>query len=142
MKSRCNNPKDPCFDKYGGRGIYHDERWHSFCGFLKDMGERPGGLELDRVDNDGPYSKENCRWVTRSQNMANRRVLHGKGLPRGVRKRGKKFYATIRINNQDFWIGSYNEMEKAEEGYLRVYFEWYGKMPPGLEKANKIVGEE
>jgi hypothetical protein len=75
MKSRCTNPKASQYKDYGGRGITVCERWlESFENFLEDMGEPPSGtLQLDRRDNDKGYSKENCRWVTRSVNRRNSR---------------------------------------------------------------------
>lgn len=76
MKSRCDNPKNPAFKYYGGRGISYDVSWESFDQFLVDMGERPTGTSLDRIDSNGPYNKGNCRWVdslTQAQNTRNRR---------------------------------------------------------------------
>lgn len=74
MIARCTNPKHPAFDNYGGRGITIDPRWAgSFDVFLADMGERPAGYVLDRIDNYGGYCKSNCRWVTVLQSGGNRR---------------------------------------------------------------------
>lgn len=74
MRARCANPKDPGFGYYGGRGITVCDRWRgSFENFLADMGERPEGLTLDRVDNSGNYEPGNCRWATWSEQNLNRR---------------------------------------------------------------------
>ena len=73
MKSRCNNPNFPDYDKYGGRGISVCERWNSFVNFLEDMGERPAGMSLDRFpDGGGNYEPSNCRWATVAQQLENR----------------------------------------------------------------------
>ena len=72
-RNRCNNKNNKNFSDYGGRGIRMCERWSKFENFLADMGEKPKGLTLDRIDNDGNYEPGNCRWVTAQVNNANKR---------------------------------------------------------------------
>jgi hypothetical protein len=74
MISRCHNPHNKDWKRYGGLGITVCERWHKFENFLYDMGERPPSLQIDRYpDPHGHYGPGNCRWATRSQNQKNRR---------------------------------------------------------------------
>lgn len=74
MRARCQNPNHKRWAFYGGRGISVCPTWNDFSVFLSDMGSRPDNTSLDRIDNNGPYSKDNCRWVSQHAQMRNTRV--------------------------------------------------------------------
>lgn len=75
MRDRCNNPNNPRFSHYGGRGISVCAQWDDYRVFLSDMGRRPTKVHsLDRINNDGNYEPSNCRWATSHQQMTNRTV--------------------------------------------------------------------
>jgi hypothetical protein len=130
MKVRCKGTgSDP--RQYHGKGITYDPLWEKFENFYKDMGERPNGMELDRIDSNKNYYKANCRWVTKSHNNANRVFKNKSGLPRGVAKTNKKSYTVrISINNKTVHLGTFYTIEDAEQVYLSAYKKLYGELPP------------
>lgn len=75
MIDRCDNPKAPAFKNYGGRGIKVCDRWYSIENFIKDMGDRPPGKMLERLDNNGNYTPANCAWRTATDQSRNRRSV-------------------------------------------------------------------
>ena len=74
MMRRCYDNKNSAYGNYGGRGITVCARWHEFETFYADMGERPAGHSLDRIENEPGYSLENCRWATRADQARNTRT--------------------------------------------------------------------
>ena len=74
MRQRCNDENDPHYRYYGGRGITYCNAWTDFHTFVSDMGERPDGYSLDRIDVNGNYCPENCQWATKSEQTKNRRL--------------------------------------------------------------------
>lgn len=74
MISRCSNPNNKSWPHYGGRGISVCKKWRIFKNFLRDLGECPPGMVLDRKNNNDGYSKSNCKWSTRTESSTNRRI--------------------------------------------------------------------
>lgn len=85
MLSRCRNPKEPNYINYGARGIFVCERWEKFEHFLEDMGDLPFyEAQIDRINNDDGYYKENCRWVSAKENSRNRRSTKRHSIDSGL----------------------------------------------------------
>lgn len=85
MLNRCHSPANEAFPRYGGRGITVDPRWHTFENFKKDMGTKPKGMSLERLENNLGYSATNCKWATYTEQNSNRRDNVYLTMPTGDR---------------------------------------------------------
>src|SRR4030065_2104064 len=98
MKQRCNNSKHPLFKLWGGRGISYDKKWENFESFYNEMaGSFKKGLTLDRIDNNGNYCKDNCRWATAKQQAENTR-LNNKFEYMGIKDTLQNWADYLKIN--------------------------------------------
>ncbi len=117
MLSRCSNPKNNDYPNYGGRGIKVCARWkcpvEGIKSFIEDVGERPEGMTLDRVDVDGDYMPENCRWATAREQMLNTRV--NLSISNVYRDRGR-WKALFQLENKQHYVGMFPTQAAAKEG--------------------------
>jgi hypothetical protein len=100
MKARCDNPKHKEYPRYGGRGVTYDPAWKNFEVFLGQMGEKPDGLSIDRLNFNGHYTKSNCRWGTDEDQANNRRPAGSGSFPRvpdPVRREAEPFVPYVAI---------------------------------------------
>lgn len=93
LRRRCDDPSNNRYSTYGARGITYCDRWKSYENFLEDMGRKPEGMVLDRIDNDGPYCKENCRWATLKQSANNK----------GIQRNNTSGVTGVSQMRQDLW---------------------------------------
>ena len=131
MKHRCDNPHNPFYSRYGGRGITYCTEWKHFEPFmvwaLSHGYEK--SLTLDRIDNDGNYDPQNCKWSSQAEQAANKKYSPNKFGYVGVRERiykGKSSYiARVRRNNREIYIGIYRtplDAHIAREKYIQEHF--------------------
>lgn len=122
MLSRCSNPNEKCWINYAGRGISVCERWHHFENFAADMGPRPfRTATLERTNNDGDYSPDNCIWATRTEQCINRRRFKNNTTgATGVVKHGDRFIARFDLHRKRVHLGYFNTIEEAADARHRA----------------------
>lgn len=128
MKNRCNNPKLKEYKNYGGRGITYDTRWEDFREFFKDMGKRPEGTTLDRIDVDKDYCKENCRWATKEEQQRNQRTHQREnvGITFDEKHKTCKWQVGISYKNKRY-ASRFKTFEEAKEWRKRKEQELWQK---------------
>lgn len=133
MLARCYNPDSVGYSGYGGRGITVVDSWREdFSNFIEDMGVRgSANLTLDRIDPDGNYSKDNCRWADKSLQAYNQRLrrTNTSGYT-GVKFRGdtNKWQAIITKNYKNISLGCYDTLEEALRARVKGEEEYYGEV--------------
>ena len=143
IKMRCLNPNDTGYHNYGGRGIKVCERWLDFDTFLHDMGARPNGFEIGRIDNNGDYEPGNCRWETRREQMSNTRRSHmltWKGKTMTLTEWAKRLgitpnALTDRIRRK---LPMDQIMQVGNQGREEVILEWDGRSQTATQWAQEL----
>lgn len=135
MIGRCYNPKEKGYRDYGGRGIIVCQRWlESFWNFLEDMGERPKGHVIDRINPNKNYCLENCRWANRSLSSFNTRKAKNNTSGRtGVYwfKRVNKWIASIMVNDTQIHLGYFKNFQDAVNAREAAEVMHYGELKIG-----------
>jgi hypothetical protein len=120
MKTRCYNTKDPNYKFYGAKGVRVCESWlHDFSKFLEDMGPRPQGYTLDRIEVTGNYSPENCRWASQTAQQLNKRPRSNRSGFTGVRmnRHNTGWVAVLGVKKERFHLGTFIDPREAYEAY-------------------------
>lgn len=134
MKARCNYSGTVNFENYGGRGITYSPDWEDFACFYNDMSEGfHESLELDRIDVNAGYSKENCRWVTHNENNYNKRIQSNNSTGKtGVSFKNNigKWFAYITVNRKQINLGFYELFDDAVQARKEAELKYYGYKRP------------
>ena len=126
MRARCERPKTRSYVHYGGRGIFVCEEWRQDAGAFVRWAMANGwavGLQIDRIDNDGPYTPANCRFVPAKVNAANKRAYRhpvNPDLPPGVVPHKRRFKAHIRVGARTRHLGVFATPEEAGAAFARA----------------------
>lgn len=136
MRARCRNPNHPQFKHYGQRGITICERWDDYANFLEDMGKKPDGLSIDRIDVNGNYDPKNCRWATQKDQMRNMRIT------RRVTIEGRTYVAKDLAEQLGVKTDTIVERAKSCSTYSELMNHERRVFHDGLALGGKISGEK
>lgn len=137
LKQRCNNDNSVSYPNYGGRGIGYDQRWEEFEVFWEEMGDSySDGLSLERIDLDGNYCKDNCRWATDTEQARNKRkMLNNSSGVTGV--------SIKKYNGFEYWIASWRNLEgkRKSKAFSILKLGWDKAFEMACEYREKIINE-
>ncbi len=139
MRQRCNNPKSPKYPRYGGRGITICKRWDNpvdgIDNFVKDMGERPEGLTIDRKENNGNYEPDNCRWATPYEQSVNRNFSDSNQGT--ISFRNTSYVAEVTLGGKPRYLGVFSTNEDAQrciDQVAKIFSEYAFTLPLNKDK--------
>lgn len=130
MIDRCHKVNHNKYKDYGARGIKVCSRWLDFKNFLEDMGKRPSKKHtLDRIDYNGNYEPQNCRWATYSEQNRNQRIrsTNKTGITGVWKNKRGSYEANIGINYKQIKLGVFNNLEEAKEARKQAELKYWGK---------------
>lgn len=129
MRQRCNNPNNTNYRWYGRRGIKVCERWSDFALFIEDIGEKPIGKSLDRINGNGDYEPGNIKWSTQQEQLRNQQLrVSNKTGTKGVwyNKKVGNYQAFIRISYKRIYLGSFYKLDDAIKAREAAELKYWG----------------
>ena len=140
MVQRCYYPKHSQFHYYGGKGVRVCFRWlNSFANFAEDMGMRPMGTTIDRIDSRGWYCPDNCKWSTAKEQNANKGIRKNNKYLQGTYPRDGKWRAKIGLDYKQIILGTFNTEIEAHTEYLKKFKEIHGYIPEAINQLGVSI---